>query len=379
MDSDPVATGNVAGAGARWSRLGRGLRGLLLRCLDAAGAWCARGLAAVDRRSAVRSVAPGDDASDGFAPRVVVFCHFDRHGQIRDHTRDYVDALRAEAFDVVFVSNAGRLAAADLAWLRGRAARIVLRRNVGYDFAAWRDGMRVCGLPRGETACLLLANDSVYGPLRPLAGLLERMDFAAADVWSATDSWQHRYHLQSYFLAFGPAAMHSAAFGAFWRSVRDVRSKWWVVTRYEIGLTAALLAAGLRCRAVWPYDALIRALRRDAADDAAAHRAAPSGAGANRDPYVDPLARAGQGHRTRVLHAAARRIPVNPTADLWDVLIRQGMPFLKRELLRSNPSRVAGVGAWMSVLGEAGVGEAGVGNTGRILRDLERSLRNRSP
>src|SRR5664279_494111 len=86
------------------------------------------------------------------------------------------------------------------------------------------------------------------------------------DVWGATDSWQHRFHLQSYFLAFGPKAFGHEAFGVFWRSIRNVRSKAWVVSRYEMGLSRALINAGLRCKAIWSYAEMIKVLRKTVAE-----------------------------------------------------------------------------------------------------------------
>ncbi len=328
---------------------------------------CARGLAGraafalsvLDRRRTILSV---EGAAAHLGPRVVGFCHFDGQGRVCDHTRAYMDALCGEGLTMVFVSNSVQLAPPDLAWVRTRAARIVLRRNVGYDFAAWRDAMTACGLPAPGTDFLLLVNDSVYGPLRPLGPVLQHIDFDKADVWGATDSWQRRFHLQSYFIAFGPRALASEAFGTFWTAVRAVRSKGWVVSRYEVGLSRAFIAAGLRCRALWPYTGTIEALRE-------------SNAARNEDPPPrDPFAAASGRNAARVLDAAVRHLPLNPTADLWQALIGQGFPFLKRELLRDNPSQVPDIAAWPSVVRGIGTFDADI-----ILRDLERVAKNRSP
>lgn len=316
----------------------------------------------------------GEGAPERLSQRVVVFCHFDVRGRVRDHTRAYLDALRAEALDIVFVSNAGYLAAADLAWLRGCVARIIVRHNIGYDFAAWRDALRACALPAADTSFLLIANDSVYGPLQPLGAVLQQIDFAKADAWSATDSWQHRFHLQSFFLAFGPRALQHESFTSFWHSVGNVRSKWWVVSRFEIGLTRAMLAAGLRCRALWPYTESIAVLRQAKIDADALQTADSSDEVAPPRLPREPFAKALRDNSERVLHAALRHVPLNPTADLWQVLIRQGCPFLKRELLRDNPSQVPDLAAWSSLV--AAVDPC---SHELILRDLELSLKNRSP
>jgi hypothetical protein len=312
----------------------------------------------------------------------VIFCHFDKRGRIRDHTRAYIDALRAEGLDVVFVSNAELLAPPDLAWVRERAVRVMIRRNLGYDFAAWRDAMVACGLPATKTSLLLLVNDSVYGPLYPLGAVLKRIDFDEADVWGATDNWQNRFHLQSFFLAFGPKALSHEAFGLFWRSVRNVRSKAWVIRRYEIGLSQSLIDAGLRCKAIWPYDEMIKALRRAEAERANRDSMVDAGSasqmefkrGNNRRGPNNPFAQAGQRNSERLLRIAYRRVPLNPTADLWRVLIEQGFPFLKRELLRDNPSRVPDVAAWSSVIDEIYGCDVRV-----IISDLEKSLKNLAP
>jgi hypothetical protein len=341
--------------------------------------WAAFTISRLKARPTILSHEHGDGAREQLGSRIVIFCHFDRHGRIRDHTRRYIDALQAEGFETVFVTNSSCLALSDLAWVRGRVARIVVRRNRGYDFAAWRDAMVVCGLPSLDTRFLLIANDSVYGPLHPLGPILQRIDFDIADVWGATDSWQRRFHLQSFFIAFGPKALSHEAFATFWRSVGNVRSKWWVVTRYELGMSGLFIAAGLRCKALWPYIQLIEVLRKKAMQEGASDI---NGDGESFPPTVrpqlpnpyDPFAEAGRQNVMHVLNLALRHVPLNPTADLWQVLIEQGCPFLKRELLRDNPARVVGVAAWSSLIGRINRSDRDV-----ILRDLELSLKNRSP
>ncbi|MFC3124228.1 rhamnan synthesis F family protein [Pseudoroseomonas globiformis] len=293
-------------------------------------------------------------------PRVAVFCHFDPRGRLAEHVRRYIAALAEAGLSIVFTSNAGQLEDAALDWLRPRCAMIVLRRNTGLDFAAWRDGLAAAALPRAETELLLLVNDSVYGPLSPLGPMLARMDFSAADVWGLTDSWQCRFHLQSYLLAFGPRAFRSPGFNAFWKDVRDLRSKEAVIRAYEVGLTRAMLDAGLRCTALWPYTELLAAVRDGFAEP--------------DELPVAPLEAACLHHQRAVLHAAARRQPMNPTAELWRPLLSRGFPFLKRELLRKNPAGVPDLAGWLDLARAASPEAAEI-----ILHDLRGSLRGRAP
>lgn len=332
------------------------------RLLIETGARAAQGLSLLERRDHVLSERPG--AVPLARETAAVFCHFDPEGRVRAHTRRYVEALNEAGAAVVFVTNSGRLGEEDAVWLRERTAHVIVRRNVGYDFAAWRDGLARAELPQPETRMLLVANDSVYGPFRPLGPILDRMDFGRADVWGLTDSWQHRFHLQSYFLAFGPRALRSKAFTTFWSGVRDIRSKWGVIGAYEVGMTQRLLSGGLRCRAVWPYNMLLALARERFLETSEAERA----------EIWDPFVATERANLERILRAAVTRQPLNPTSELWRVLLDCGFPFVKCELLRENPARIADVAAWQAVADAIPGFDVEV-----VLADLERSLRSRSP
>ena len=68
------------------------------------------------------------------------------------------------------------------------------------------------------------------------------------------------------------------------------------------------------------------------------------------------------------------RTPLNPTSDLWRQLLAARFPFIKRELLRDNPTRVPDVVEWRDVVAE--IAETSLAP---IERDLQRTLRNRTP
>jgi hypothetical protein len=294
-------------------------------------------------------------------PRVAVFAHFDRAGAVRPYVLDYLSALSDAGFSIVFASNAGRLKPEAVTTLKPLCAAVIVRRNVGYDFGALREALVIAGLPRTDTKLLLLLNDSVYGPVRDINELILKIDFERADVWGATDSWQTRYHLQSFFIAAGQRAFTSPAWTKFWSRVKPVQSKTWIIQQYEVGLTQALLRAGMRCAAVWPYEAVLGLVdSRHLADD-------------GREQGT-PIQRARAAQLRRILRAAAAQQPLNPTADLWRQLLRAGFPFLKRELLRCNPTGVYDVADWREELQTfPGIDIAA------IERDLQITLRNRAP
>jgi hypothetical protein len=301
-------------------------------------------------------------------PRVAVFMHFDRKGRVSAPAMNYMKELVANGFCVVFVTNSGMLTQAAQTQLREVCAAVFVRRNIGYDFGAWRDVIDALKLPAANTCELLLVNDSMYGPLRPLAATLARMDYAAADIWGLTESWQQRYHLQSFFIGFGENALQSPAFRKFWRQVQPVPAKGFIIRVYEVGLTQVMLRAGLRLKAVWPYEELVAQVTgQNVLDDIARAERFKT---ARNDPVL--ITRKLQIHRIR--DSAARQIALNPTADLWRQLLLSGFPFIKRELVRRNPSQVEDLGDWVRVVRN----ELGL-DPEPILSELRGGLKNRAP
>jgi lipopolysaccharide biosynthesis protein len=191
-------------------------------------------------------------ADTGLGANVALFCHFDPAGTVRPDIPRYLNELRAAGFSVVTVSNSGHLMPEAKAALQAVCAAILVRRNSGRDFAAWREALERLQLPRPATTRLLLVNDSVLGPLAPLAPLLSRMD-DTADVWGMTDSDELAWHLQSYFLLVNRPVLDSPGWRRFWRGVRPMPSKLLIVMRYEIGLSRCLVRAGFRLKALFPH------------------------------------------------------------------------------------------------------------------------------
>ena len=174
------------------------------------------------------------------ATRVAIFSHFDRHGRVHEFVHFYLQEIARAGYTLIFVSSAPTLRPEDLVRLTPLCGLILRRKNVGFDFGNFKDAIaRIPDLGRLDS--LLLANDSVYGPFHPLAPLIERMDPTAGDVWSMTDNWTWRFHLQTYFVLFGRRALESEAFRRFWRRVRYLQAKTAVVMWYEVGLTQAMI------------------------------------------------------------------------------------------------------------------------------------------
>jgi len=279
----------------------------------------------VERRAGARSL-------EG-ARKVAIFLHWDRRGTVHDYVLHYLEALRRAGYEILFVSNAPRLSEEDWQRVTPLCAVMLRRRNRGHDFGAFRDAVldlqdRLPSLDR-----LIIANDSVYGPLQDLGPLLARCDVGEASVWGVTDSWDRSYHLQSYFLVFKREALQNPAFLSFWRQVRLVPSRSWVIRKYEIGLTQAMMKARLRCSALFPYRAAAAALSQ-----------AVRGQGLLERKDLSDYHR---GYVGQLFAAVERGDTLNQTHYFWDYLVGEaGCPFVKRDLLLRNPVGVPYVNQW---------------------------------
>ena len=340
--------------GVLWTRI----RGQISRVL----AWVDYGLSFLRNPSQIVSAWPVGEMRLG--PKVAVFIHFDGAGGIGDHTLHYVTALHQAGFSILFVTNSGKLKDHALETIKPLCAGVLVRRNIGYDFGAMREGLSYLNLPRPNTEMVVLANDSIYGPLKPLDDMIGRIDFATADLWGATDSWQSRYHIQSYFLAAGRRVLEHKAWRDFWNDVRPVKSKTWVINRYELGLSQRMVRGGLRLGAVWRYQDLIGNVNQTWLMEP--RQDMPQSA--------EPMVKMRYIHAHRIRHNVATRTPLNPTSDLWRQLLQAGFPFVKRELLRDNPSYVADLIDWRDEVRKC-FGEV----PDAIERDLRRVMRNRVP
>ncbi|WP_419759580.1 rhamnan synthesis F family protein [Acidisoma sp.] len=290
--------------------------------------------------------APGKSPEQLFGEKVALFVHFDAGGHVAPAARDFIASLGEAGLDVVFVTNSEHILEEARAFLEQHCAAILIRRNIGYDFGAWRDALDTLGLPRPETRAIFLVNDSLYGPFSDLKPILGAIDFERADLWGATESWQHRYHLQSFFLGCGEAVIRSQAWREFWRSVRPIPCKDWIIRHCEIGFTRAMARGGARCAAIFPSASLldereIERLERVIDED-------HEWGGQNAKVHAEAI------HADHILRCTQRPTNLlNPSVDLWRQLIQAGYPFLKRELLLRNPTRVADVFEWEEVVTKA--------------------------
>ena len=254
-----------------------------------------------------------------------LYLHWSPDGRISAMVRRQVELWRREGFAVVFLSNADP-PAADWDAIGEDTVLRVRRGNTGRDFAAWRDGLALVEARFGRPDEVLLANDSVLGPVRPLAPLVAAWRSAGDGLFGMTESLAGGPHLQSYALLargagpIGTLAAHLAA-------LPESHSKWRLVQRGEIELSRRMVAEGHLCGALFDYPTLCG--------------------------LADAELRAGLGPRFARADALWR-FPLNPTHHLWRPLIAgMGFPYIKREFLRRLPDALSPQAPWRALVGAA--------------------------
>lgn len=158
----------------------------------------------------------------------------------------------------LIVSNC-RLSDEDRAELAGLACRVVERPNFGYDFGAYRDGIRLVRDVVPDPRRVILMNDSVWCPLDD--GLMARIEAIDADLTGLLQDEKVAHdrkggtptdqrHIESYFLMISGRLWREEAFRAFWDTYVQTDYKPHTIKRGEIGFSRHMQQLGYTVEAL---------------------------------------------------------------------------------------------------------------------------------
>ena len=181
-----------------------------------------------------------------------LFSSYDGESIVRESVYYYLRKLEMAGFDTVFISTSASISESDLKKLAGCCIRIISRENRGYDFYSWKVGLEAYPQYHEHTG-LLLANDSVYGPLFDFGDIITRLENCDADIVGMTDSRRYHPHLQSYFIYCKRPVVLSKEFINFFDQVKVIQLKSAVVRKYEVGF-ARILGKQFRLAALYPLE-----------------------------------------------------------------------------------------------------------------------------
>lgn len=205
------------------------------------------------------NITPNPITNETQGNRVLIFLHFNhKENEIAEYVIYWLTYLRPLYKKIIFVSNSDIDKKEHL--INKFSDRTIVRKNVGFDFAGWKEAIFAEGWERlSQYDNLTLLNDTCFGPMFDWQNYYNEMEHHKSDFWGNTN---HRAlysnslgcfipeHIQSYFIVFNKQVIKSYAFQSFWENVKNEVNVLDVIRNYEIQLTSKLIEAGFSYK-VW--------------------------------------------------------------------------------------------------------------------------------
>lgn len=197
------------------------------------------------------------------------------------------------------------------------ADMIILRENFGYDFGSYATGYAYAlETLECEFESVLFCNDSIVGPFDSEMEFLDSV--GERGFWGVTESYEHQYHIQSYIFGFSlnKAVRTILDDFLFGRGLLYTNDKDLVIQRFELSMTSFFQRAYVSPEVLFPISELMDQYFK------------------NKDEYYDlDEVRFGA-----YFNVVSDRIDFNVSHFLWRELYQTGFPFIKKELIRYNPT-----------------------------------------
>lgn len=184
--------------------------------------------------------------------RILLFVHFNKYDDLSEHVLYSLEKLSPLFERTVFISNS-LLPENKKNLIDPYITDFIQRKNKGFDFAAWRDGMQYVGFEELQKYdSVTVMNDTCFGPLYDMLPYYEKYEERGTDFWGITnhrsyqESKRHYFeeHIQSYYKVFSNKVIRSEIFRNFWNSVQDFTEIQDVIDNYEVQSTTSFLKAG---------------------------------------------------------------------------------------------------------------------------------------
>lgn len=162
--------------------------------------------------------------------RLCVYLTYDKQSIIDSYIGYMLKELKTCVDSLIVVCNEERIKKG-LDNLTLYADRIYYRENIGFDAGGFKDAL--CSFLGWEYVLgfdeLVLANDSFYGPFRPMEEIFDEMDEQQVDFWGLAKAeygaCENNYgedvpeHIQSYFMVVRSKMLHCSEFKEYWENM----------------------------------------------------------------------------------------------------------------------------------------------------------------
>lgn len=197
---------------------------------------------------------------------IVIFLIFPEKGLKPSHLST-LNYFVNKKYSPLVISNCV-LSAEDKKKIKRNSWFLIERKNYGYDFGGYRDGVLFLKNKLFKINNLILLNDSAWFPISKNSDFLNFIETANLDFIGATSHYgferlrlpknreglsskikfntkKRRFHYASYVLAFSKNILSDQNFFRFWKNLRLSGTKNIVVRRGEVGLTQWVINKGI--------------------------------------------------------------------------------------------------------------------------------------
>jgi len=188
--------------------------------------------------------------------RILLYIHYNKFDEMSDHVLYQLEKIKPLFSRVILISNSHL----EKNYMRKLEmigiTEIIQRANIGFDFAAWRDGMEYVGFDHlKKYDSVTLMNDTCIGPLWSLEPYFRSFESAIdCDFWGMTNFKKTKYfreHVQSYFVSYSREVVSSKVFKSFWMNVKSYDNVRQVIDNYETKFTSELKRTGFNYQVVF--------------------------------------------------------------------------------------------------------------------------------
>ena len=288
------------------------------------------------RKSRTSRITPGAQLR---GPKVALFLLFQPKGLLPS-TFETCRHLMSKGFSCLIVSNTA-LSEKDRLALAPYCFAMLERRNFGYDFGGYRDGILHLLETPESIERLLVMNDSVWFPTLANEDFLDNVLSQTTDLYGAVLAKRKRRdggdHVQSYAFAFSKTILQSPAFHDYWRSLPVSNNRRWTVRQCECGMTSYFRQLGFSVGARWDFNDVVAAVGRLSDDDLVALLQLDARLKYNSSSVIGPpiISRGRAGWRTEAEAYVRSRefrkfiLLLHPA-----LLVEMNFPFLKKSFER---------------------------------------------
>ncbi len=188
--------------------------------------------------------------------RLCLYLVFDKEGIVDKYIGQMLGELKSCVQHLVVICNMTEIFSG-IEIIEEHADTIIFRENTGFDAGGFKEAL--CRFIGWDTVLqydeLVLVNDSMFGPFRPMKDIFAEMDERSVDFWGLAGQGAREgidircfpQYIQSYFIVIRSDMLHDAEFKKYWENIPFYHEFWDVVIWHEERFTSYFNSLGYTC------------------------------------------------------------------------------------------------------------------------------------